>query len=121
MTPTEPAEQYYDLSKIRTGSRKLFNFVSQGHSKHFQVDQSRLLPTASYIADVIKENYPDLLIPIHSRIRHFPPAYLDLYNADLEAENIEKLRRPFFSARQTDIKKTILFRISSIKTTGLIR
>lgn len=95
MTPTEPAEQYYDLSKIRTGSRKLFNFVSQGHSKHFQVDQSRLLPTASYIADVIKENYPDLLIPIHSRIRHFPPAYLDLYNADLEAENIEKLRRQF--------------------------
>ena len=88
-------KQYYELTAIRTESEKLFDFVSNGHSDYFQIDQSKLFHTASFVAEVIKENYPDLNIPLHSRIRHFSLSNTDLYEAyfdDGTKGNIEQLR-----------------------------
>jgi hypothetical protein len=38
---------------------------------HFALDPARLDPTADYVIDTIRPNYPDLAIPYHSRWRHF--------------------------------------------------
>jgi hypothetical protein len=38
---------------------------------HFALDLGRLDPTAGYVIDTIRANYPDLAIPYHSRWRHF--------------------------------------------------
>ncbi len=89
-------KQYYELAAIRAESEKLFDFVSNGYSDYFQIDYSRLSHTASFVAEVIRENYPDLNIPLHSRIRHFLLSNTDLYEAyfdDGTKGNIEQLRK----------------------------
>jgi hypothetical protein len=39
--------------------------------RHFAVDLSRLDATAALVADVTRERYPGLTVPLHSRWRHF--------------------------------------------------
>jgi len=38
---------------------------------HFRFDAAKLKPTADYVAEVIRANYPDLRVPLHARWRHF--------------------------------------------------
>ena len=38
---------------------------------HFALRPERLEPTAAYVAETIAANYPDLVVPTHSRWRHF--------------------------------------------------
>ncbi len=38
---------------------------------HFRVDLAKLSETADFVAQVIRENYPDLAVPLHARWRHF--------------------------------------------------
>jgi hypothetical protein len=47
------------------------DWVAEGHSRHFTLDESRLGAVADYVADVTRAAYPDLGIPCHSRWRHF--------------------------------------------------
>ena len=42
-----------------------------GELAHFEVDLAKLAPTADFVASVIRENYPDLKVPLHARWRHF--------------------------------------------------
>jgi hypothetical protein len=42
-----------------------------GELAHFALDAARLDPTADYVVETIRANYPDLVIPYHSRWRHF--------------------------------------------------
>lgn len=43
----------------------------RGRLKNWTLDESRLGATAEYVAEVTRENYPDLRVPYHSRWRHF--------------------------------------------------
>ena len=43
----------------------------QRNLTHFAIDRERLDPTADYVISVIRENYPSLEVPYHSRWRHF--------------------------------------------------
>ena len=88
-------KQYYELGAIRAESEKLFDFVSSGHSDYFQINHAKLFDAASFVAKVTRENYPDLNIPVHSRIRHFSLNNIDLYKTyfdDGTKENVEQLR-----------------------------
>jgi hypothetical protein len=38
---------------------------------HFRIDLDQLSATANFVAGVIRENYPDLKVPLHARWRHF--------------------------------------------------
>lgn len=46
---------------------------------HFAIDLDRLVPTAEFVADVIRENYPSLHVPLHARWRHFVLGGRDLW------------------------------------------
>ena len=46
---------------------------------HFRIDMARLASTAGFVADVIRENYPDLAVPLHARWRHFKFGGRDLW------------------------------------------
>jgi hypothetical protein len=46
--------------------------LAEGDSlPHFVLDTDRLCDIADYVAAVIRQNYPDLRVPCHSRWRHF--------------------------------------------------
>ena len=46
---------------------------------HFRVDITKLVPTADFVAGVVRENYPDLKVPLHARWRHFVLGGRDLW------------------------------------------
>jgi hypothetical protein len=62
---------------VRERSRNIAQAVTAGESKHFRVDRNRLDEAASYVAQVTRKRYPDLVIPYHSRWRHFEVGGVD--------------------------------------------
>ncbi|MEO1208814.1 MAG: URC4/urg3 family protein [Cyanobacteria bacterium J06638_20] len=62
---------------IRDRCSQLYSLAQQGKLNHFRLNVEQLAPTADYVLDVMRENYPDLNIPIHSRWRHFNAGAID--------------------------------------------
>ncbi len=56
---------------VRARCRALFEAAKSGKLAHARLDLSKLDATAAYVAGVMRESYPDLAIPYHSRWRHF--------------------------------------------------
>ncbi|MAZ49559.1 MAG: uracil phosphoribosyltransferase [Halobacteriovoraceae bacterium] len=55
---------------VRSSTQKVYELVKDG-SGHFSLHEDLLDSCADYVLTVIKENYPDLKIPFHSRWGHF--------------------------------------------------
>ncbi|MBW4422849.1 MAG: URC4/urg3 family protein [Myxacorys californica WJT36-NPBG1] len=56
---------------IRDRSEQLFALALAHRLKYFRCDLTQLDSVADYVIDVIRDQYPDLNIPFHSRWRHF--------------------------------------------------
>ena len=56
---------------VRERCHALLALAEQDALPYFTFDPARLDDAADYVAAVIRENYPDLAIPYHSRWRHF--------------------------------------------------
>lgn len=61
---------------IRDGARQIFSDTKEGKT-HFNYDESKFSPTVDFVMETIKENYPKLDIPFHSRWGHFRPGGVD--------------------------------------------
>ena len=61
---------------VRDGAKKIFEDTRLGNT-HFQYHEEKLTPTVDFVMDTIRENYPDLNIPFHSRWGHFRPGNVD--------------------------------------------
>jgi hypothetical protein len=62
---------------VRERCARVYDWVAAGHSPHFALDETKLANTAELVADVTRTAYPDLVIPQHSRWRHFSPGGSD--------------------------------------------
>ena len=71
------AASLLSAAAVRERSRNIAQAVSAGDSKHFRIDRGRLDPAAAYVARVTRARYPDLVIPYHSRWRHFEVGGVD--------------------------------------------
>ncbi|KTC90754.1 URC4/urg3 family protein [Fluoribacter dumoffii] len=60
-----------DPHTIRRCSRAVLERVKHHKSDYFSLDLEKMTDTASFVIEVIQENYPDLDVPYHSRWRHF--------------------------------------------------
>lgn len=56
---------------IRDRCSQLFELAQADQLTYFRLDLSQLDPVAEYVIAVIREHYPDLDVPFHSRWRHF--------------------------------------------------
>ncbi|WP_066381132.1 URC4/urg3 family protein, partial [Anabaena sp. CA = ATCC 33047] len=56
---------------IRERCQQIFTMVNAGKSRYFACDLTQLERVADYVIAVIRNEYPDLQIPFHSRWRHF--------------------------------------------------
>lgn len=63
--------QLFEPSTIRERSQLILDLVTQNKSSYFQIDFDKLQNTASFVIEVIRERYPNLDVPYHSRWRHF--------------------------------------------------
>ena len=66
-----------ETQTIRERAHRLLDLGTQGRLHHFAVDIRKLVEVADYVADVIRNNYPDLKIPYHGRWRHFSARGID--------------------------------------------
>jgi len=55
---------------VRSASQRLLNLALSGDLADWTVDLDRLSPTADFVTEVIRQRYPTLDIPVHSRWRH---------------------------------------------------
>lgn len=62
---------------IRKRCQHLLALASADRLQHFVYDPDRLEAAAAYVETVIRETYPDLDIPFHSRWRHFNAGGID--------------------------------------------
>ena len=81
---------------IRERAAKIFELTKAG-SSHFQYHPEKMDSTVSYVLKVIRDKYPDLDIPFHSRWGHFRAGGIDRakkFDQLLEgkADTLEKCR-----------------------------
>jgi hypothetical protein len=66
---------------IREHCAEIAATVDDGTSPSFRWNQERMPAVARYVAGVIRERYPDLRVPYHSRWRHFEAGGVDRWAA----------------------------------------
>jgi len=77
---------------VRERCKRVYDWVAAGRSPHFTLDETRLDATAAFVARVTREAYPDLVIPHHSRWRHFSTGNRDRW-ADLPLAGVTAIER----------------------------
>ncbi len=64
---------------MRLSAERLLTLALAGDLEDWSVDLERLEPTAAFVADVVRNRYPGLDIPVHSRWRHMVFGGRDLW------------------------------------------
>lgn len=62
---------------IRDRCNEVLELGLAGSLEHFAIDVARLEAVSDYVAEVTRESYPDLQVPIHGRFRHFEVGGMD--------------------------------------------
>jgi GTP cyclohydrolase II len=84
------------VDAVRKVTRRIFDLAKAKETKYFTLHLDKLDETATFVADVMKKNYPDLNIPYHSRWRHFEqlsPNIIDDLSKQWPCDEKEKVRR----------------------------
>ena len=79
--PISAAERLLTAGAVRTHCSEVAREAMEGRSAHFRWREERLPQVAAYVVDVIRERYPDLRVPIHSRWRHIEAGGIDRWGA----------------------------------------
>ena len=69
---------------VRERANELYELALAGETPHFQVFPDKLTGAADLVAEVTRAAYPDLVVPVHSRWRHFELPGRNLW-AELQA------------------------------------
>ena len=69
-TPAEISDYLMSSSAIRERCEQVFSKVERGQGRLFRLDLSSLEDLSDYVISHMKESYPKLEIPYHSRWRH---------------------------------------------------
>ena len=77
-----------DPATIRLRCAAITRAVDERRSGYFTVDRSRLDAAAERVEKLMRERFPDLVIPLHSRWRHFEAGGVDR-RAELEAALVD--------------------------------
>lgn len=72
------ARSLLTASAVRERSAKMLDLGIEGKLTAFTVNMGRLPAAADIVVEVIRANYPDLVIPFHARWRHFVAGGRDL-------------------------------------------
>ncbi|OKH27860.1 URC4/urg3 family protein [Chroogloeocystis siderophila] len=78
---------------IRDRCGVLFDLAREDRLEHFRCDLTQLRPAADYVIEVMREDYPDLQIPFHSRWRHFEAGRSRLTQLDRELAKLTPLAK----------------------------
>jgi GTP cyclohydrolase II len=78
---------------IRERCGQVFALAEKDETKHISLHMDKLPALVEYVEAEIKNNYPDLDVPYHSRWRHFTYGSIEALSAPWPCSKIEKARR----------------------------
>ena len=90
-----PALRLLTAGAVRERCRKIMAAAERGQTRHIAWHPECLPQTADYVATTIRQRYPDLDVPYHSRWRHFEAGGVDRWAvlaATLPADRAERGR-----------------------------
>lgn len=85
-TPTDAVAWLRSPQAIRERCGEIYDMAARGESEHFTLALDQLGPAARYVAGVVRDSYPDLVVPYHSRWRHFSVGGVDRW-AEIAMQN----------------------------------
>ncbi len=79
---------------VRERSGLILAAAERAELEHFDLDPDQLDPTADFVIDTIHANYPSLIIPYHSRWRHFAAGGRDRWqDLAFELDHVARMER----------------------------
>jgi hypothetical protein len=85
----ESARTLLSAAAVRKRAQHLLMLALEGRLEDWTVDLDRLAATADFVAEVVRERYPRLDVPVHSRWRHFVFGGRDLWDEVVAAAGWE--------------------------------
>jgi hypothetical protein len=76
----EGARKLLRADAVRISAQRMLAVALAGGLDDWTVDLDRLIPTAGFVAGIVRERYPRLDVPVHSRWRHFVFGGRDLWD-----------------------------------------
>lgn len=89
------ARDLRQLGRTREQCLRIYELAQKGSLAHFALDESKMSVAVDAVEQTIKANYPDLDIPMHSRMRHFGDARIKKLWQGWQCDQTEKARRLF--------------------------
>jgi hypothetical protein len=93
-TEKSAVDALLSAAAVRDRANQMFEVGQADGLANFRIDQTKLESAADFVAKVIRQNYPDLKIPIHARWRHFV-----LEGQDLWAQTVGRTEWPNASVK----------------------
>ncbi len=75
--PPSPADYLLTAAAVRERCGLVFAAAERGETRHFALDLDRLDEAVARVVSVTRRRYPDLVVPFHSRWRHFSVGGVD--------------------------------------------
>jgi len=92
---SHPAAKLLTAKAVRTRCGSIMAAAERGETRHLAWRPDRIEAAAAYVADTIRQRYPGLDVPYHSRWRHFEAGGVDRWAqvaAGLPADRAERAR-----------------------------
>ena len=90
---SDAASSLLSAQAVRSHCAQIMRLAERDAAPHFQWHPERLPQAAAYVADTIRQRYPDLKVPYHSRWRHFEAGGIDRWRALAEAVPMDAAER----------------------------
>lgn len=84
ISETEAARSLLSAAAVRGRAHEMLDLALDGRVEGWRVNLDRLPETARFVAEVIRDRYPDLRVPFHARWRHFVFEGRDLWAETLD-------------------------------------
>ncbi|MFT4098913.1 MAG: URC4/urg3 family protein [Rhodoblastus sp.] len=81
MGETEAARALLSARAVRERARDMLRLCEADQLSHWRLDRARLPEIADFTLAVMRDNYPDLIIPFHARWQHFAAGGKDRWSA----------------------------------------
>jgi hypothetical protein len=97
MSDAEAARSLLSSAAVRVRAHEMLTAALADELPEWRVDLARLEPAADLTAQVVRESYPDLVVPFHARWRHLIVSGRDLW-AEVDhpwTEAVERARAEF--------------------------
>ena len=84
-----PAAALLAADAVRIRCAAVMRWVADDDSKYFTWHAERLDDVAAYVAETIRQRYPDLRVPYHARNRHFEAGGIDRWGQLARANGLD--------------------------------